>query len=33
MDTPCGCEPEDNCPFPKSPDKPSDEDIAQGEKL
>ncbi len=23
-DTPCGCQPEDKCPFEKAPEKPSD---------
>lgn len=32
-DEACGCQPEDNCPFPKSPDKPSAWDIATAEDL
>lgn len=31
-DEPCGCD-ETDCPFPKSPDRPSSEDLAEAEEV
>jgi len=33
LDRPCGCKPEDHCPFPKSPEQPDQATLDKAEDL